>query len=69
MKDLVSGNVSRMLTGQQTQVISGLVTGDAYMLNAPTYTVPGQYCIEQPFPLPASILGVIPEIATADRGK
>jgi hypothetical protein len=67
MKDLVIGNVSSMLTGQQTQIISGLVTGDARTFLSPTYTIPGQYCIRQPHPLPASILGVFPAVVQGDE--
>lgn len=67
MKDLVIGNVSSMLTGQQTQVISGLVSGDARTFMSPAYTVPGQYCIRQPYPLPATILGVFPGITQGDE--
>lgn len=69
MKDLVVGNVSRMLTGQDTQLISDLVTGDAYTLIDPRWTVQGQYFITQPDPLPASILGVIPQITVGDTVK
>lgn len=66
MKDLVVGNVSRMLTGQDSQVITNLVTGDAYSKLDPRWTVQGQYFITQPYPLPASILGVIPQITVGD---
>jgi hypothetical protein len=66
MKDLVVGNVSSMLTGQPNQVVSGLVSGDARTFLDPTYTVPGQYCIQQSQPLPASILGVFPSIVIGD---
>ena len=55
MKDLVRGNVSSMLTGQAVQVVSDLVTGDAKTFLSPTYTVPGQYCITQPNPYPATV--------------
>lgn len=68
MKDLVVGNVSSMLTGQQTQIITDLVTGDARTFIGPAYTVPGQYCIQQSNPLPATILGVIPNITVGDEG-
>lgn len=66
MKDLVVGNVSTTLTGQSSQMILGLVTGDAYTKLDPTYTIPGQYYINQPNPLPCSILGVIPQIIVGD---
>lgn len=66
MKDLVQGNVSSMLTGQQAQVVSGLQSGDARTFLGPTYTVPGQYCIEQSLPYPATVLGVFPCLVTED---
>jgi hypothetical protein len=69
MKDLVVGNVSSMLTGQQTQVVSDLVDGDARTFLSPAYTIPGQYCIQQSQPLPATILGVIPNITLGDTGN
>ena len=66
MKDLVMGNVSSMLTGQQSQVVSGLYSGDARTMLGPTYTIPGQYCIEQSLPYPASVLGVFPALVTEE---
>jgi hypothetical protein len=67
MKDLVVGNVSSTLTGQSTgQTITGLVTGDAKTVLNPTYTVPGQYCIQQSNPLPATVLGVFPTFTVGD---
>lgn len=63
MKDLVVGNVGSMLVGQETQVVSDLFTGDTRTILDPSYTVPGQYCIQQDQPLPATILGVIPEFS------
>lgn len=66
MKDLVVGNVSSMLTGQSSQVVTDLVTGDARTFLQSTYTVPGQYCIRQANPYPASILGVIPNVVVGD---
>ena len=62
MKDLIRGNVSKMLTGQQNQIVTDLVDGDANTVLDPTYTVPGQYCIRQSLPYPATILGVIPNL-------
>lgn len=59
MKDLIRGNVSKMLTGQQNQIVTDLIDGNANTLLDPTYTVPGQYCIRQSLPYPATILGVI----------
>ena len=69
MKDLVQGNVSSMLVGQQSQLITDLVDGDARTYLSPAYTVPGQYCLEQSQPLPATILGVIPNITLGDTGN
>lgn len=66
MKDLMQGNVSSMLTGQPVQVVNGLYTGDARTFLDPTYTVPGQYCIQQSLPLPASVLGVFPSFIIGD---
>jgi len=60
VKDLVVGNVSSMLTGKVNQRVTGLVTGDAFTILDPTFTVNGQYYITQPSPLPATILSVIP---------
>lgn len=59
MKDLIRGNISSMLTGQPSQLITDLVTGDAKSILDPTYTVPGQIFIRQSNPYPATILGVI----------
>lgn len=69
MKDLVRGNVSKMLTGQQAQQVTGLVTGDANTILSPAYTVPGQYCIRQSHPYPATILGVIPNYEVGDSSS
>jgi hypothetical protein len=69
MKDLVVGNVSSMLVGQDSQIVTDLVTGDARTYLDPTYTVPGQYCIQQDQPFPATILGVIPQVEIGDTKK
>lgn len=66
MKDLVVGNVSSMLTGQQSQIVSGLYTGDARTFLGPTYTIPGQYHIQQAQPYPATVLGVFPTLVFED---
>ncbi len=68
MKDLIVGNVSSMLTGQQSQITTDLVNGDARTFLSPAFTVPGQYCIRQSQPLPATILGVIPDFTVGDDG-
>lgn len=69
MKDLIQGNVSSMLTGQNTQVVSDLVSGDARTFLDPRFTVPGQYYIEQSLPLPATILGLISDYTIGDSGS
>lgn len=66
MKDLIQGNVSSMLTGQSDQIVSGLYNGDARTFLDPTYTVPGQYCIQQSNPYPATVLGVFPAFVVGD---
>jgi hypothetical protein len=66
MKDLVLGEVNSMLTGQKNQLITGLFTGDARTYMSPAYTVPGQYCIQQAKPYPATILGVFPSYTVGD---
>lgn len=66
INDLIVGKVSGMATGLEVQLVSGLVTGNAFSALAPTYSVPGQYCIQQSDPLPATITGVFPEIVLGD---
>jgi hypothetical protein len=66
MKDLVQGNVGSMLIGQSTQIVNGLYTGDARTFLNPTYTIPGQYCIQQSLPYPATVLGVFPSFTIGD---
>ena len=66
MQDLIQGNVSSMLTGQDNQLITGLTNGQARTILDPTYTVPGQYCIRQSDPIPATILGVVPNVTIGD---
>jgi hypothetical protein len=65
MKDLVIGNIGTMSNAP----VVGLVTGDARTIIDPNWTVPGQYCIQQSNPYPASILGVIPEITLGDANS
>lgn len=67
MKDLVDGAVGSMLTGQATQVVSGLFSGDARTIIGPAWTVPGQYFIRQNKPYPATVLGVFPTITVGDK--
>jgi hypothetical protein len=69
MQDLVIGNLSSALTGQTTQIVSDLVTGDAITYLDPTYTVPGQYCIRQDKPYPATIAGLFPRFEGEKRNE
>ena len=69
MKDLVVGNVSSMLTGSLSQIVTGLVDGDAYTQLDPTYTVPGQYYMQQANPYPATVLGVFPRFNSEGRER
>ncbi len=69
MKDTILGNVSSMLTGQSSQLVTGLYSGDARTQLDPTYTVPGQYCIQASDPYPATILGCFPEFVIGDTGS
>ena len=69
MQDLILGNVSSMLTGQPSQVVTGLVSGDAKTYLNPTYTTPGQYYIQQNLPYPATVLGVFPQFVSPDRER
>jgi hypothetical protein len=68
MKDLVVGNVSSMLVGQNSQLITDLVTADARTFLDPRFTVPGQYYVEQNLPLPATVLGLISDYTIGDTG-
>ena len=69
MQDLIVGNVSSMLVGQPSQIVTDLVSGDARTFLDPTYTVPGQYYIRQSNPFPATILGVFPQFTAQDRER
>lgn len=62
MKDLQLGNVG----SATNEIVTNLVTADARTIIDPLWDVPGQYCIQQNVPYPASILGVIPEINVGD---
>jgi hypothetical protein len=62
MEDLVVGNVGK----DTNALVTGLVTGDAVQALNPDWQVPGQYCIQQPLPFPATILGLIPQITVGD---
>jgi len=46
-----------------------LVTGDERVIMDPLWNTPGQICIQQDNPLPATVLGVVPEVAIGDTPK
>ncbi len=46
-----------------------LFTGDDRMIIGGGWNEQGQVCIQQDDPLPATILGIIPEIQVGDTGK
>lgn len=62
MKDLVRGNVGSMTN----EVVTNLVNGDARTFLDPKWSPQGQYCFQQDFPLPATILGVMPQVSVGD---
>lgn len=62
MKDLVLGN----LGSQTNEVVTGLVTGDAMTNINAQWTPQGQYFIQQDYPYPATVLGVIPDFTVGD---
>ncbi len=43
-----------------------LVTADQRLIMTPQWTVPGQIAIQQSYPLPATVLAVIPEVTVGD---
>lgn len=62
MKDFVLGNIGT----QTNERVTGLVTGDGRTIIDPKWSEVGDYLIVQDQPIPATILGVIPEIAFGD---
>lgn len=46
-----------------------LVTGDERIILDPLWSIQGQVCIEQDYPLPATVLGIIPEVIIGDTIK
>ena len=46
-----------------------LITGDERIVMDALWDVPGQICLQQDNPLPATVLGVIPEIVVGDTSK
>lgn len=65
MQDLVVGNVGSMTNAPVTD----LVTGDARTYLDPMFTEQGQYCFQQSLPYPATILGVMPQLAVGDTAS
>lgn len=53
----------------QDLAIGSLYTGDARVLSYPQWDRPGQTCIQQDDPLPATVLGVIVEVTPGDTGS
>ena len=47
-------------------VPQGLSTGDQRIILSPSYNIEGRICITQSYPLPATVLAVIPEIELGD---
>lgn len=45
----------------------GLYTGDMRLIIDPSYNTHGQVCVQQDFPLPVTVLGVIPEVVVGDK--
>jgi hypothetical protein len=43
-----------------------LETGDQRMVMPPLWQTQGVICIQQDYPLPATVLGIIPEIVVGD---
>lgn len=62
MKDFVVGNLNLMTN----QVVANLVSDDGRVVMDPAWTTDGQICIQQNFPWPVTVLGVIPEIVVGD---
>lgn len=66
MDDLIIGNIGK---DTNEEVTEALVTGDAVQTLDPSWQVPGQYCIQSADPWPATILGLIPQIAVGDTER
>lgn len=63
--DLVIGKIGTMTN----EAVAGLVTGDVRQSIDPDWTEQGQFCVRQPLPYPATILGIIPELTIGDTEK
>lgn len=58
--------IKERTTQSMGQPIS-LITGDESIVVDPRWEVTGQICLQQDYPLPASILGLVPEIHVGDN--
>lgn len=58
--------IKEMSPSTQMGATIPLVTSDEWVVWDPAWTVPGQMCFQSTDPLPATILGVIPEITIGD---
>lgn len=63
MKDLIRGNVGSMTN----ELVTDLVTGDAQTYLDAKWQTQGVFCIEQSQPLPATILGVVPDLTVENK--
>lgn len=62
MKDFILGNVG----SQTNEIVTDLVDGDGRTYVDPLWSEQGQFAIQQDLPYPATILGVIPQLAVGD---
>jgi hypothetical protein len=62
LKDLTLGNHNIA----DNTTISDLYSGDAFVILDQLWQEPGQLCIQQNLPYPATILGVMPQVAVGD---
>jgi hypothetical protein len=64
MKDFQLGSIPTVSNGPA--MVSGLYSGDGRTILDQVWQEPGQLCIQQNLPYPATILAVIPEVAVGD---
>ncbi len=62
MKDFTLGNIGT----QSDEVVTALVNGDGRTIIDQAWQVAGSYCVQQSLPYPATVLGVMPEVAVGD---
>ena len=56
-------------TAVPVSVPNPLFVGDIRVIIGSNWNTPGQLCVQQDFPLPASVLGLIPEVVIGDDGS